>query len=101
VKLDLPENESLHAGQFARVSVVHGETEAVVVPVEAVVSRGQMEMVWVAQDGKAVLRLVRTGRPVAGGVEILSGLQGGESLVLQPPADLREGRSLEETKPGS
>ena len=86
VKLDLPSAEKLRAGQFGRVRVPVRERPVVVVPLGAVVRRGQVESVFVVQDGRALLRLVKTGRAIDGKVEILSGLNGGESVVTSEPS---------------
>ena len=59
-------------------------------PTDALMRRGQVESVWVKADGKATLRLVRTGRTMGATVEILSGLSGAETL-LAPAADVVEG----------
>lgn len=82
-------------GEFARVTpatAARGEG-AVLAPAEAVMRRGQVESVWVNADGKASLRLVRTGRTAGTSVEILSGLSGHETL-LKPAPELTEGAQL-------
>jgi hypothetical protein len=49
-----------------------------------------------AAGPRATLRLVRTGATLPGGdIEILAGLDVGERVVLNPPANLREGDRLE------
>ncbi len=90
VKVALPPG-SARSGQFARLQVVLGRTEALLVPAAAVTRFGQMERVFVAGGGRAQLRLVKTGRAVGGRLEILSGLQPGETVLVNPPASLREG----------
>jgi hypothetical protein len=62
VKLDLPPAAGLRTGQFGRVSVPVAEVMLLLVPQSAVIKRGQMEMVFVVGDGKAALRLVKTGK---------------------------------------
>jgi RND family efflux transporter MFP subunit len=62
VKLDLPQTEGLRTGQFGRVSVPVAEVKLLLVPQSAVLKRGQMELVFVAKEGKAALRLVKTGK---------------------------------------
>jgi multidrug efflux pump subunit AcrA (membrane-fusion protein) len=55
-----------------------------------------MERVFVVgPDNRAVLRLVKSGATRADRVEILSGLDDGERVVVAPPAGLREGQTLE------
>ena len=71
VKLDLPATAGLRAGQFGRVAMPVGETSALRVPAAALVQRGQMELVFVITDGKAQLRLVKTGKRVGEGAKLV------------------------------
>ena len=98
VKLDLPAAEKLRAGQFGRVRVPVRERPGVVVPEGAVVARGQIESVFVVSDAVARLRLVKTGRRIDGGVEILSGLSGGEPVVVRDAHLLSDGVAVEVSK---
>lgn len=94
VKLDLPSTAGLRAGQFGRVAMPVGETTALRVPVAAVVQRGQMEIVFIVVDGKAQLRLVKTGKRIGGEVELVSGVSAGEKIVTQNAASLMDGQPL-------
>jgi RND family efflux transporter MFP subunit len=95
VKLDLPAAEKLRAGQFGRVRVPVRERPALLVAESAVVRRGQIESVFVVEEGKARLRLVKSGRQMNGKIEILSGLSGGESVVVRDAHLLTDGVSVE------
>ncbi len=97
VKLDLPASEKLRAGQFGRVRVPVRERPALLVAESAVVRRGQIESVFVVEEGKARLRLVKSGRQMNGEIEILSGLSGGESVVVRDAHLLTDGVSVEAT----
>jgi RND family efflux transporter MFP subunit len=94
VKLDLPESVNLRSGQFGRVAVPVGEVDSIRVPAATVVQRGQMEMVFVAVSGHAQLRLVKTGRRSAGEIEIVSGLNAGEPVVVDSVDHLADGQPL-------
>lgn len=97
----------LKSGMFARVSFTTGtERSALLVPVSALVTRGQLEGVFVAEPSAgdapgpiARLRWVRTGersnRGMGDEVEILSGLSEGETYVIDPPEGLVDGTPLE------
>jgi len=98
VKLDLPASRELRAGQFGRAAVPVGEARSLRIPAEAIVKRGQMEIVFVNDAGKARLRLVRTGKSFPDGVEILSGLSEGDAVILTKPASLIDGQSVEAAK---
>ena len=49
----------------------------------------------VAFEGRAQLRLVRTGKRLASDVEVISGLEIGEKVVAMDPDRVREGQPLE------
>lgn len=95
VKLDVPNLPQLRAGMFGRLSVHTGEAKVIVVPASAVVRRGQMELVYVAVDATARLRIIRTGRSHGDTVEVLAGLDDGEPVVADIDADLVDGQRLE------
>ena len=94
VKLDLPPAEGLRTGQFGRVSVPVAEVKLLLVPQSAVLKRGQMELVFVAQNGKAALRLVKTGKVLEGRIEVLSGLEEGEQVIVSETAKLTDGQPV-------
>jgi RND family efflux transporter MFP subunit len=98
VKLDLPPSDDLRSGQFGRVLVPTGQTDAVSVPASALIVRGQMETVFVAVNGHAQLRIVRTGKRTNTEVEILAGLSRGENVIIEGDAELRDGQPIT-TKP--
>ena len=94
-KISIPAGSAVRSGQYARVQVPGAPIRALLAPAAAVSTLGQMERVFVANDGRAVLRLVKTGAARGDRIEILSGLADGDRLVLNPPASLREGQALE------
>lgn len=94
VKLDLPAAEKLRAGQFGRVRVPVRERPAVLVAEGAVVRRGQIESVFVVEEGKVRLRLIKSGRKMDGKVEVLSGLSGGEAVVVRDAHLLQDGAAV-------
>jgi len=79
---------------FLRESGVTTATVAprrVMVPAAAVVGEGAGARVWVVEDGKVSSRPVDLGPEHGGKVEVRKGLSGGESVVLRPPAALKDG----------
>jgi len=94
VKFDLPEGIDVRSGAFGRVAVPRDAVTAVTVPAPAVLRRGQLEQVFVVANGHASMRLVKTGRTRDGNVEILSGLDDSETVVLNPDANLRDGQPV-------
>ena len=84
------------SGQFARLLVPAGEYTSMRVPASAVVQRGQIEILFVVKNQHARLRLVKTGRRVNDETEILSGLDSGDSVVVDNPQQLVDGQPLQE-----
>ena len=95
VKVDLPATAGLRTGQFGRLAVPVGEATFLFVPLPALVRRGQLEILFVAADGKAQMRLVRAGKETSQGIEILTGLAPGESVVVEGAGNLRDGQPLQ------
>jgi RND family efflux transporter MFP subunit len=87
VRVNLPDGAAtLYPGMFVKVGFVVGETQRLLVPVEAVVRRSELSGVYVA-DGEAVaLRQVRLGRRYGDSIEVLSGLSAGEAVATDPVA---------------
>ena len=93
VRVDLPATREPAVGSFARLRLSGPPVRRVVAPVRAIVERGGLEIVWaVGPDGRVAVRYVRTGEPAGPDrIEIRSGLEAGERVVLDPPADLTAG----------
>lgn len=83
------------AGAAGRAFVAVGRRESVIVPAAALIESGGLTLVVVRDaEGLAQTRVVTLGERLADGrVEVLSGLSGGESIVLgltsAPPAGTR------------
>jgi RND family efflux transporter MFP subunit len=95
VKFSVPASASVRSGQYARITLATDSQKLLLSPASSVSVLGQMERIFVVKDGRAVLRLVKTGAHRGELVEILSGLADGEQVVVQVPAGLVEGQSLE------
>lgn len=92
VKLAVPARAGLRSGSYANVSFTNGTRQGVTIPEQAVVRRGSSSSVFVVdQAGVARLRLVTTGRAAEGRVEVLSGLDAGDSIVSTTSASVRDG----------
>ena len=86
VKVSLPSDrlDGLYIGMFGRLSIPVGEIQRVVVNDTAVQRVGQLELVDVVSDGDVLARrFVRTGRRFGDKIEILSGLNVGETVAHQ------------------
>jgi RND family efflux transporter MFP subunit len=95
-KFAIPAGTAVRSGQFARLQVPGEQVRKLLVPAAAVSRHGQLERVFIIGAGnRAILRLVKAGAARGERVEILAGLDAGERVVLDAPADLREGRRVE------
>ena len=66
--------------------------ETIRIPSEAVITKGDLKGVYVVSQQKtAVLRWIRLGRRVGDEVEVLSGLQAGETLIISADGKLYNG----------
>jgi RND family efflux transporter MFP subunit len=96
VKVELPSDAALRSGLFGRAEFARGERSALFVPRTAVIERGQLQGVYVLGRNRiAGLRYITLGRPVAGQVEVLAGLQTGEMLVADPGSQELSGKKIE------
>jgi RND family efflux transporter MFP subunit len=94
VDVTLPPEVAVRTGTFARVRFEGAPRQALVVPAGALRRQGQIASVFVVEDGVARLRLLQTGSGTDTGVEVLAGLNPGERVVTNPPADLTDGRAV-------
>ncbi|TQV65257.1 MAG: efflux RND transporter periplasmic adaptor subunit [Halothiobacillaceae bacterium] len=91
VKLDV-EAPGLRSGIFARVLFTTGTRKALGIPAKAVIQRAGMTGVFVIDaQSLAQYRMVRTGAQVDGMIEILSGVQEGEKVVVVGASQMQNG----------
>ncbi|MGC3957056.1 MAG: efflux RND transporter periplasmic adaptor subunit [Verrucomicrobiota bacterium] len=94
VEADVPNPGGLRAGLFVRAQIViTAPKETLSVPTKAIVTFAGLEKVVAIKDGKAAEKTVTTGRRDSDWVEILSGLDTGETIILDP-AGIRTGQSV-------
>ncbi len=93
VTLSLPaETDGLLAGMFADVTFHTDVSEdTIVVPTEAVLTRGETRYVFTVENGVAKYAEVTTGLTGNGVTEILTGLSAGQQLVTVGQAYLSDG----------
>ncbi len=94
VEADVPKEGSLRPGLFARAQIIVTEREsALTVPTVALITFAGLEKVVVVQDGKAVEKVIGTGQRGPDWIEVVSGLEAGETVVLSP-GSLRTGQRV-------
>ena len=81
-------------GQFARVALPGQNKDTLFVPASAVIPFGQMDKLFVVNDNRAELRLVRTGAAQSDHIEILAGLEPGEMIITTNNTRLVDGQPL-------
>ena len=86
VRVDLPKQDyGAYPGMMVKVGFVTGEEPRLVIPKKAVAQRSEVSAVYVKDaQGKLSFRQVRVGEyvPKVDGMEILSGLSEGETVLL-------------------
>lgn len=91
LEVDDPAGE-LRAGMFARVQIVYDvRTDAILIPAEAVLEEDAETAVFVVEDGTAKRRVVGTGFASDDSIEVLSGLEESEEVIVVGQAGLKDG----------
>lgn len=78
-----PADKGIHSGLYARVNIPVGRKDTLLVPKGAVVEKGQLTGVYTVNAANIITyRLVRTGRSHGDNVEILTGLNPGDKVIV-------------------
>jgi RND family efflux transporter MFP subunit len=94
VEADVKNNGYLHPGSFARTEIlVQSKSPAVTVAPEAIVVFAGLEKAFTVQGGKALEKRITVGDRSADWVEVLSGLEADEPVVLEP-GNLQHGQPV-------
>lgn len=82
IRLDLPQDsKDLVPGMWVKTDFNYGSREALIVPQESVIRRGELSSVYRWVDDHSVLNPVRLGQDFGRYVEVLSGLELGDQIV--------------------
>jgi RND family efflux transporter MFP subunit len=94
VEADISNNGGLRPGTFAQAAIITDDSSmAVTVPTNAIITFAGIEKVIIVKDGKAVEKPVTTGRRAADWTEIVSGINLGEAVVVDP-GNLQSGQPV-------
>jgi RND family efflux transporter MFP subunit len=94
-KIELPASAGVRSGMFGRAIFSMGSRKVMAIPAGALVERGQLQSVFVIENGVVHARLITTGRRSGDEIEVLSGLNEGETVVAPVPASLVDGARVE------
>jgi RND family efflux transporter MFP subunit len=95
VEADVRNNGKLRPGSFAHAEIVTNDSKmAVTVPNNAIVTFAGIEKVLVVQNGKALEKPITTGRRSADFTEIVSGVNVGEKVIVDP-GNLQTGQEVQ------
>ncbi len=83
MKVDLPRTSGLKSGMFGRLRLEKGMSTTLLLPKSAFIERGELASLFVVgSDRVARLRWVKIGRTLEQGVEVLSGVDAGERVIV-------------------
>jgi RND family efflux transporter MFP subunit len=86
----------LLSGSYAEVHFkVPGQVSSYILPVDTLLFRKEGLRVAIVKDGKAELVAVTPGRDFGDSIEIVSGLQGSESVITSPPDSITDGEKVQ------
>jgi multidrug efflux pump subunit AcrA (membrane-fusion protein) len=92
VKIDLPDRAGVRSGMFGRARFAGPARRALAVPASSLVRQGQLVSVYVVDaESRARRRLVNIASAAGDLVEVLAGLQDGETVVVTPSPALVDG----------
>ena len=96
VEADVANNGKLKPGAFVRAEIITDQTStAATVPANAIITFAGIEKVIIVEGGKAVEKPVMTGRRGPDWVEIKSGVNVGQSVIVNP-GNLQSGQAVTE-----
>lgn len=87
IKTHDEQQNGLFPGMFARLRIPQGDEQALLIPEVYLHQVGQLDVVWVLEDGQPVRRFVRIGQGYPDGrIKIIAGLKAGEQIILPKQA---------------
>ncbi len=101
IDVDNPTGELL-SGSYTEVYLrVRGQTSSYLVPVSTLIFRSQGLQLAVVKDGSVLLTPVTPGRDFGDQIEIVSGLNGNESVIISPPDSIVSGQRVQVVQPAA
>jgi RND family efflux transporter MFP subunit len=95
VQIKLGNNNKLHPNMSSILKISNYENpKAIVVPVSVIQKTSEGQMVYIADGNKAKIVNIVTGRNANGMVEVLSGLEAGDKIIIAGYEDLDNGEPI-------
>ncbi len=92
VYVDLPQDDRVRPGMFARGEIEIGRGPGFTVPLESIVSSDGYSYVFVVRpDNTVERRRIETGAVLGDSIEVMSGVQGNETIVNKGAGFLKDG----------
>jgi len=89
----------IFSGMFIRADIVKSRVEnALAVPLYSVISRNDIQYVFIEQDGVARRREVKLGILEGWMIQITEGLEPGDNLIIEGHRDVDEGQPVNVVK---
>jgi RND family efflux transporter MFP subunit len=79
---------------FSAASARGDDKTLLLIPKKAVVTDGNTAFVWTVRNGVAERAVIKRGRELEDGVEVREGLSDGDLVIIEPPADLKDGQKV-------
>ena len=91
VTFDNPKKKLL-PGMYVTAELDAQQVEGIIVPTEAIVYRNGLNAVWtVDENGKALRKIVKIGVQTKDDVQILEGLEGNETVIVEGQSKMNDG----------
>jgi RND family efflux transporter MFP subunit len=79
---------------FTAAQVTAVGTPLLLAPKKAIISDGGAAFAWTVREGEARRVAIKRGRDLEEGVEIRGGLNDGDLVIVDPPANLKDGQKV-------
>ena len=79
---------------FLAAPITASPQPTVLIPKNTAIKAAGESFVWIVRDGVARRTPIVTGREFENGIEVKSGLDGGESIIVTPPDNLKDGQPV-------
>jgi multidrug efflux pump subunit AcrA (membrane-fusion protein) len=103
VKVDLSDEKgspgsppALRSGLYGKARFSAGQKQVIQIPQKAILQQGQLVGVFAVDSSNIVhLRLIKTGKPYGDRIEVLSGLNDGDRIIVEGMERVKEGNRVQ------